>query len=610
MDSVHVNSIPENQSNDFNKEVDKVSITPSKQSANLVSSAHEIAELSMQSIQAQQIETPSSSNQQTVSISTANTMHLSPVPRPVGDLEARVEEHNYAQQEQNLLVALNNLDKQAKSQGGLVNQVKQVANHPIQSAGKATKKTAKATKTAATYTPFVGSVMHSHRRKKEAMECHEKAKALKKEIANPNLSAEEAKSRRTEIKKQKKEIKILKQGLKQLDNAIADEYEDSVSNRMQGRVEARTRLVASIKAREKAILETRCKLYDPAIPEQTLKDKIAEIDQLLIEQKKHVRKSHGHDVYVAHPLASGLVPLASGLATESEEILRFSAELALESATAAGNFIPVLGPAVNLPLAVVKGSLKARNVKKAIGSLSKLKELKREAKTCQALADHYEAVSLDPKQSESTREAGRIEMEVELEKVKVIKDYSRIQKKYIHSKIVHNSLGLAAATSSVGASVSGLLVLIPEPTTSATMYGLSLGLTGVKIGFTISEFIVKEGSKVLEAKSEKKLWQKRDFFEAQEHTKGISRSFLGVEIRLAHMIKQGFAPVGVVEYHGIVDEQGYIKKVSENAQALGDKQELKKGIAVITEYKTFVEDYYSQLAQQRNLGTIPPKEVE
>lgn len=79
---------------------------------------------------------------------------------------------------------------------------------------------------------------------------------------------------------------------------------------------------------------------------------------------------------------------------------------------------------------------------------------------------------------------------------------------------------------------------------------------------------------------------------------------------MAGTIANGFAPIGLVDYHGITDQKGYVEHVGEQAQRLGDKQELKKGIAVITEYKDYVTSHYAYLANQRSTSMTLDDEVE
>lgn len=465
-----------NRANDVNK----LSVSPSKnQELTKTTSASEISEIPLHAQEVQSVDTVPSSG---VSLhlflpegsTVSYTVYIPCTPRPTEDLTIRKEEHEIATQEQNLLTALNQLSKQARSP--------QIKKADVLQMTKAVGESV------LPLVPVVGPLTESIKKHRSASKYHQQAKAIKREIANPALTPEESKAIGKEIKKLKQERSVLKKGLKELDKAIVKEYEGEASSRIAGRVEARNRVLESIKARDNAIMDARATRCNPSIPKEELKDKLHEMDRLLAQQKKAERKGHGHDLDAAESL-TGVVLEGSGQI----------AQIALGSMV---TLTPVTAP-LGMGYAVTKGVRDVKNLTKGFSSLDQLKKVKKEALTCEALAGHYHAISLDESKPMKVREASKIDMEIETEKAKLIKDYVRIQKKFMQKKVVVSGVGLASSVVAVGANGCGLLTLIPEPTTSLTMYGLAVGLSGISLGLSLTQFGVDKGATYVATKRKK-----------------------------------------------------------------------------------------------------------
>ncbi len=448
-----------------------------------------------------------------------------------------------------------------------------------------------------------GFTIESVMEHKEASACKKEAKSIEKELHNPTLSKRERKDIGKNLKNMKNEKKELFDKIVKLDRNMAKEFKTLVKSgqppdqhQMAAHINEREGLMASVFILDQDIQATRRTLYSSDLSPSELDDRLGEMDQKVKEQQQHERKGYGHG-------SRGTTLIAYNTLSAGKIVT-----MGVDVGTASSALTPVTA-GVGLLAGGVGGTLHVRNIVKAKTSKELLKAMSYEAVACEARAWYHNAIANDATVAPETREVSKAMADIEMERSVLIKDYVHIHKTMANRKMVSNGIGLAENAALVTACTFSLLTLIPEPVTSATMYGLSLGTTGVKFVLMLTEWGYEIGIEIKEEKHEEKLHNRRDFGpeEIRTHVKGMSKSQLGVEIRLAHMILNGLAPKSMIKHHGIVDETGFVKFVMDVTRHLGEKQEYKKGLGHITDYNTIVGEYYKNLAAQA-AGRNEPKE--
>ncbi|MDP1835143.1 MAG: hypothetical protein Q8K75_04355 [Chlamydiales bacterium] len=518
--------------------------------------------------------------------------NVPPQRRPSEEVGFRKGENAALDHEDQLMQAVKTMSKGTNR----ASIIPKPLRNPIDSGGKVASKAWKAKGEIIESVPFgVGYAAETISEHKKANTCRKEAKAIEKELKGEPLSRKEVRIIKSEIKLKKADIKNLKAEIKHIDREMAKDYKERDkapldSNKMQTQMHDREALQIAVGDLSQHVKTLRCKLFTADMSQTDKEQKIDELDQKVKQQDQHNRKGFGHG------------SRAVGGASYSVFTVGKVGSLAGDIALASTALTPITA-GIGLAAGTAGVALKTRNIAKGANSLNVLKGIKKDARACKARALYQQSIASDPTQDSRTQQVSNAKAQLELQNARLAKDYVQIQKKLSNRKIVVNSIGLAENTALIAASSTSLLTLIPEPTTSATMYGLTLGLTGVKYALMLTEFGYEKGSEVMEERTEKKMLNRVDFGDNPKHEKGISKSHLGVEIRLAQMIKNGVALPSIVKYHGIIDEAGFVEHVEQTVQKLGDKQMLKKASAVIHNFADQVENDISQLMAQ-----LPPEE--
>lgn len=524
--------------------------------------------------------------------------NLPALPVSHDQIEEHKEAHQAVNREVDLQAKLQQMGKKGVKGPGLLQRV---VEKPFSKSKQIAKKGWENKLELAEQVPLgVGFLVEGVHTSKDALQLRKEAREVEKSIKNRSLSKEERNEIKSELKGLRSETKAIEKHLNELDKAIAKDYDKIESGDKTADTARSLRMNLSERKQSQDTLEVvradtqtvRRKLYDEGHPD--LDNQMAKMDQLNKERRQKERKGFGHTsrglvgggyaAISAGKIVMGAVDISSGLTT----------------------IVPVVGGVVGIGLATMEGGMHLHHIKKASSHLSELKQLKYEGKMCRARALSLKEMSNDPSLEIQQRKLCAAQAEVELVKADLIEDDIHNQQKVQHIKKTANTLGFAESAALMTASTFSLLSLIPEPTTAATMASLSLGATGVKYGLMFSEWAYDIGSEIKEEKKEKKLQKRRDFEVSSTettrgspatHDKGISKSFLGVEIRMAAMMKLGILPSGVQKYHRIIDEKGYVSHIDGLAQELGDKQAVKKGKMVITDFADYINQHYEELAE-------------
>lgn len=520
-------------------------------------------------------------------------VHMPALPMPAGRVRERQLGHADVQQVANLRNAVqlqNKLESMSKGLEGpslgsrVVSKGKKVLQKGWKNKGRI----------GAELPGGVGFLIESVQDHKEVSHLRKEVKALEKVIANDQLSKPERKAITRELDKLAGEGRVLEKNIKRLDKQIAKDWDELNKAKSTDRAEVESSLKTKISERaglqnglellHSNIQTVRRQLYNEAAPD--LDDSMAHMEQLVKEQKQVERQRLGH-------VTRGVGGAGYHLLTGGKIVSGVT-----DIATSAAALTPITAVA-GLTLGTVEGTMHMRNIAKASLASAELKKIKDEGKTYRAQAWSLTEIVNDPTQTPLLRESSAVKAEIALAKADLIQDYVHNQKKLLHIKKVSNSLGLAESSALIAASSFSLASMIPEPATSVTMFSLAVASTGGKYLFMFSEFAYDAQAEFALHKRETKLHKRRDFdVPVPENFKGISKSFLGVEIRMAAMLEQGILPPGVQKYHEIIDEKGYIALIEGLAQQRGDTQAFKKGIMVISDFKEYSKNYYAGLTKQ------------
>lgn len=375
--------------------------------------------------------------------------------------------------------------------------------------------------------PTVGVLVQGVNALKTASTRHLERDSSWGKIKSPNLTVKKLEAINSEISKIETKIK---------------ENQKEMSSKLKGIVDLKDKGLIKIEATGIGPIEEKMKKLSGQLIEKKKEKYSVEASNEDIGMLEGLHKT-GVDLK-----AKGLHFLTTGVWDISNKaILTTGMGLQLLGLSVLSTLVGTIASLTTMSFSLSLMTNSARNIINAAGQNRKLNELTVEAKAYQKIAEAYNTTTNEGKKASAEA----------LEKASLIRDFVANKRKETHRKIVANSLSIATNTAVV---VSCSLSLFgPNPILtpiSLSALGLSFALLGVETAY--------------EGISTKMARKKETTALASEEN--IAKSNLGVDMRLAAMIKSGKAPEGVLAYLGIENPDTFVKEVHDKAEKLSTRQ--------------------------------------